>query len=286
MLNIIFFFLQEFQFQNLRSINLSGCESITKLPNLCAPNLENLDLSFCKNLVECHESIGFLDKLKQLLLSSCEKFQNLPSHLMWKSLQDFDFSSCSSLEYFFSMDVYCGHSVGSVFFNGLYVYCCKNVVDLEDIFDKLPPTEILYIYTGKSKLWYEFPYNLESQGFLDLSNVQNLDLSNVGNLIELDFLMKSDYFPVLKRLFLNEINIITIPESITKFTRLETLGIKGCKYLQEIPRLPRSIRRVYILNSHLLHPQSLNRLFSQVFLSLFHSMLYRNTLFTFSKIHY
>uniref|UniRef100_A0A7N2MTB3 Uncharacterized protein n=2 Tax=Quercus lobata TaxID=97700 RepID=A0A7N2MTB3_QUELO len=75
--------------------------------------------------------------------------------------------------------------------------------------------------------------------------------------------MKSDYFPVLERLYLNEINIITIPESITKFTRLEMLGIKCCKYVQEIPRLPQSIRGVYILNSHSLHPQSSSKLLSQ-----------------------
>ena len=152
--------------------------------------------------------------------------------------------------------------------NGLCAYSCKNVVDLEDIIDKLPPTEILFIYIGKSRFWYKLPYYLEPEAFLDLSNVQNLDLSNVGNLIELDFLMKSDYFPVLKHLYLNDINIITIPESITKFTRLETLGITCCKHLREISRLPRSIIRVYILNSHSLHPQSSNRLFSKVSLSL------------------
>ena len=162
----------------------------------------------------------------------------------------------------------------------------KNVVDLEKIVYKLPPPKILCIYTGKSRPWCEHSFFKKSYAFLDLSNVQNLDLSNVGNLIELDFLMKSNYFPVLERLYLNEINIITISESITKFTRLETLGIKCCKYLREIPRLPRSIRGVYILNSHSLHPQSLSRLFNQVFLSLFHLMLYRNPLFTFSKIHY
>ena len=264
----------------MKSINLSGCESITKLPNLCAPNLENLDLSFCKNLVECHESIGFLDKLQELLLSSCEKFQNLPNHLTWKSLNSFDFSSCSSLEFFFSEES-CAYLYRSGYkkFNGLYAYCCKNVVDLEDIIDKLPSTEILYIYTGKSRFKCEPNYNLESEAFLDLSNVQNLDLSNVGNLIELDFLMKSDYFPVLKHLFLNDINIITIPESITKFTRLETLGIDRCKYLREISRLPQSIMRVYILNSHSLHPQSSNGLFSKVSLSLSFIQCYIETLF-------
>ena len=175
----------------MKSINLSGCESITKLPNLCAPNLETLDLSFCKNLVECHESIGFLDKLKQLLLFRCEKFQNLPSHLTWKSLKKFDFSYCSSLEFIFPKERCDFLFRAFLGFNGLYAYCCKNVVDLEDIIDKLPPTEILYIYTGKSSLLYEL-YHRESEAFLDLSNVQNLDLSNVGNLIELDFLMKPD----------------------------------------------------------------------------------------------
>ena len=270
----------------MKSINLSGCESITKLPNLCAPNLEELDLSSCKNLVECHESIGFLDKLKQLYLSSCEKFQNLPSHLMWKSLSSFDFSSCSSLECFLSKESCSYFSGESVVFNGLYAYCCKNVVDLEDIIDKLPPTEILYIYIGKSRIWTKERIMRQSEAFLDLSNVQNLDPSNVGNLIELDFLMKSDYFPVLRYLYLSDININTIPESITKFTRLEKLGITRCKYLREISRLPRSIIRVYILNSHSLYPQSSNRLLSKVSLSLFHSMLYINTLFTFSKIHY
>ena len=263
----------------MKSINLSGCESITNLPNLCAPNLETLDLSFCKNLVECHESIGFLDKLQELLLSSCEKFQNLPSHLTWKSLNNFDISSCSSLEFFFSKescaDLFCGFTK----FNGLYAYCCKNVADLEDIIDKLPPTEILYIYCGKSRFWYQCYYNEESEALLDLSNVQNLDLSNVGNLIELDFLMKSDYFPVLKHLYLSEINIITIPESITKFTRLETLGIKCCKYLREISSLPQSIIRVYILNSHSLHPQSSNGLFSKVSLSLSFIQCFIETLF-------
>ena len=272
----------------MKSINLCRCESITKLPNLCTPNLENLDLSFCKNLVECHESIGFLDKLQELLLSSCEKLQNFPSHLTWKSLDTLDISSCSRLDFFsFLFAEWClTWAMDIIRVHGLYSYCYENVVDLEDVVYKLPPTEILFIYTSKSRPWCEYNTFPKSYAFLDLSNVQNLDLSNVGNLIELDFLMKSDYFLVLECLYLNEINIITIPESITKFTRLETLGIRCCKYLLEIPRLPRSIRRVYILNSHSLLPQSSNRLFSQVFLSLFHSMLYRNTLFTFSRIHY
>nr|XP_023905938.1 TMV resistance protein N-like [Quercus suber]XP_023905939.1 TMV resistance protein N-like [Quercus suber]XP_023905941.1 TMV resistance protein N-like [Quercus suber]XP_023905942.1 TMV resistance protein N-like [Quercus suber]XP_023905943.1 TMV resistance protein N-like [Quercus suber]XP_023905944.1 TMV resistance protein N-like [Quercus suber] len=258
-------FPQELEFQNLIRICLSGCGFITKLPNLCVPNLEYLDLSFCKNLVECHESIGFLDKLQELRLSSCGKLQNFPSHLKWKSLDILDFSSCPSLDFFSFLfaEWRLTWPYDIIKVHGLYSYCCKNVVDLEDIVYKLPPPEILCIYIGKSRPWCERGTFIKSYAFLDLSNVENLDLSNDGNLIELDFLMKSDYFPVLEHLYLNEINIITIPESITKFTRLETLGIRCCKYLRKIPRLPQSMRGVYILNSHSLHPQSSNRLFSQ-----------------------
>jgi Leucine-rich repeat (LRR) protein len=84
----------------LKSINLSECESITKLPDLCAPNLETLDLSYCRNLIEVHESNGFLGKLKEWNLEYCEKLQILPSRLMLKSLKYFDLSFCSRLEKF------------------------------------------------------------------------------------------------------------------------------------------------------------------------------------------
>ncbi|KAK7844545.1 hypothetical protein CFP56_010734 [Quercus suber] len=47
-------FLQGSQFKILKGINFQFCESITKLPNLCAPNLEKLDLRYCRNLVEIH----------------------------------------------------------------------------------------------------------------------------------------------------------------------------------------------------------------------------------------
>ncbi|KAK7838788.1 hypothetical protein CFP56_019081, partial [Quercus suber] len=42
---------QEHQLENLKDVNLKGCEFITKLPKLSAPNLEKLNLSNCENLV-------------------------------------------------------------------------------------------------------------------------------------------------------------------------------------------------------------------------------------------
>ena len=94
------FFLQGFQFENLKHANFSYCESITNFHASCTPNLETLDLSCCKNLVEIDASVGLLKKLKSCYLSYCSKLQFLPSQLRFKSLNYFILSDCPRLEKF------------------------------------------------------------------------------------------------------------------------------------------------------------------------------------------
>lgn len=96
----IFFLQQGIQLKYLKYINLNRCESITELPELCIPSLEELDLSFCQNLVKVHESVGFLDKLQIWDLQGCEKLQILPNTLRLKSLVDFVLIDCLRLEKF------------------------------------------------------------------------------------------------------------------------------------------------------------------------------------------
>nr|POE53933.1 hypothetical protein CFP56_43396 [Quercus suber] len=75
--------------------------------------------------------------------------------------------------------------------------------------------------------------------------------------------MQPDYFPVLTDLSLASTGIVTIPESISRFTRLLRLKIKDCKKLREIPRLPQSIRTVDAMNCNRLDTQSSSRLLNQ-----------------------
>ena len=102
-------------------------------------------------------------------------------------------------------------------------------------------------------------------GFLRLTQ---LILCFTGTAVELDYSwMQPDYFPVLETLDLYNTGIVTIPESISRFTTLRRLTLSDCKKLREIPRLPPSIRTVNAQNCGRLDTQSSSRLLNQVSLS-------------------
>ncbi|KAG2667499.1 hypothetical protein I3760_15G118000 [Carya illinoinensis] len=54
----------------------------------------------CENLVEVHDSVGFLDKLNSLGLYGCRNLKSFPRHLKLRSLRDLTFCSCSKLQNF------------------------------------------------------------------------------------------------------------------------------------------------------------------------------------------
>nr|POE53937.1 hypothetical protein CFP56_43399 [Quercus suber] len=80
----------------------------------------------------------------------------------------------------------------------------------------------------------------------------------------LDSWMQPDYFPVLTSLDLFGTGIVTIPESISRFTTLLDLRINNCKKLREIPRLPQSLRCVDAGHCDRLDTESSSRLLNQI----------------------
>ena len=261
-------------------ISLEFCQSITKLPDLCCPNLEKLDLIACTNLIEVHESFGFLEKLKEWGLYSCSQLQILPSTLMLKSLQKFNLYGCTRLEKF--PDIHPEMN-------------CLKKLDLERSGIRELPSSLLYL-TGLDELYLSD--NSEFTNFLvganksqieDIPSAQlRLACNSINNFswptgflcltwldlrgslrieVELDSWLQPDYFPVLTTLFLWFTCIVTIPESISRFTTLRQLFLSYCEELREIPRLPQSIRTVDAKNCHRLDTQSRSRLLNQVSLS-------------------
>ncbi|XP_030958555.1 TMV resistance protein N-like [Quercus lobata] len=90
------------QFKNLTYMNFHSCQYITKLSDLSitTPNIKQLNLNECRNLVEVHDSVGCLDKLEKLELYNCTELRILPSFLMMKSLNHLDIYMCTRLEKF------------------------------------------------------------------------------------------------------------------------------------------------------------------------------------------
>ena len=122
----------------------------------------------------------------------------------------------------------------------------------------------------------------------NLENLKKID-NLFGNSIDLDFCMKNDFLPALRYIAILSSSIVSIPESISKLSRLERICIGNCKELREIqsifrlprlkeiyiskckelreiqnPMLPQSIRRVIIKKCPSLLPQSSSRLLNQV----------------------
>ena len=221
----------------MKHLKLSGCKFITKLPNLCTPNLEILSLSNCENLVEIHESGEFLHKLKTWNLDYCKKLQNLPNNLMLTSLEVLE---------------------------RLRLYGCKNLRDLPDGIYKLQQLRDLWTHTAKLRPTCNSFDSSSGYGFLKMTSLR----LSYSSIIELDLLMKPDYFPALEWIFLSHTNIITIPESISRFPRLRVLSLHNCKHLREIQGLPLSIIKVEAYNCPLLDYESPSGLLNQVSLFL------------------
>ena len=273
-MNFFFFSLQERQLKNLINVNLKGCKFITKFPKLWAPNLKNLNLTLCENLVEIDKCFGSLEKLKSWELNYCVNLQILPSQLRLKSLVFFTLFHCSRLEKLpnfhpemeYLKTLYLSESgireVPSSIehLTGLDKFCmlsCKNLRELPDSIYKLSQLWELWTSTAKLRPTCNSFDNSSGYGFV---NLRQLNFQGYEAIIELDLLMKPDY--------LSNTDIVTIPESISRFPRLKSLFIQDCELLREIQGLPESIKYVDARNCMLLDTQSPSGLFNQVSLFL------------------
>ena len=255
----------------MKLLNLSFCESIKDLSNLCTPNLETLNLSSCRNLIKVSDSIGSLPKLKTWNLESCGKLRNLPISLRLKSLKFFSLFSCSRLVKFPDIhpetkcveDLNLSYSGIRELPSSLGYLTRLRTLELDNCVQDFPDN------INKMQLTPIACTSFDTLSEYGLLSLESLRLSYCGaNLIELDFWMKPEYFPELKILYLSGSNIVTIPESIASFTSLADLYIDNCKKLRKIPSLPQSIRRVSAIKCFSLDPQSFRSLWTQVSLSL------------------
>ena len=89
------------KFHNLSHINLRNCKFLQEVPDLLeASNLRELWLDDCTNLIEIHDSVGCLSKLRELSAMRCRNLKTLPSCLRSTSLKHLNLLGCSSVQRF------------------------------------------------------------------------------------------------------------------------------------------------------------------------------------------
>ncbi|XP_050290996.1 disease resistance protein RPV1-like isoform X4 [Quercus robur] len=258
-------FKQVFAFKTLSYVDFSRCESILKIPDLSmSPNIKELKLVYCKNLVKIDDSVGRLDKLELWDLTGCKKLETLPSCLSMKSLRSFNLDSCRSLKMF---PPNISQEMKSL--KRLHLYG-TGISELPQSFGNL--TGITDLVLGYWAVRLHLPgsiYNLQCLQILYLigdftfpkdeeplcnsyggfskyvfPSLNSLFFSDFSNLSEMEFILNYCCPPTLGELYINGSNIVNLPKSIDRFQSLEFLEIARCYGLEEIPRFPQSVRYV------------------------------------------
>ncbi|KAL4637117.1 hypothetical protein ACB092_03G057500 [Castanea dentata] len=230
-------------FEFVRHVDFRRCPFITEIPDLSmCPNIKELDLSGCENLVEIENTVGRLDKLEVgargtyglcfSLRTSKLSHRPLDNPRLYTSCQNLSFGNLIGLRelHIGTYEQPC-HLPGSIY-NLQHIeklYVCGNFIFAKDVeIDRQPLCNSL---GGFSK--YVFP------------SLKNLILTSFPNQSEIDFILNYCCPVTLERLDISYSEIeVALPESISRCERLHSLHIS----IWEIPRLPRSLRYLVLTN--------------------------------------
>ena len=222
-------------------MDFSCCINVTKLPDLSviAPNIKQLELGLCENLIEIHQSVGLLEALEYWSLIGCENLKIIPRILKMKSLETFYLQGCGSLWKFPDIGqnterLALPSSIGNLTSLQSLTIGSKSLNDLPSCFFTSPNLKVLSMYDFEN-----FP--------------KNMDIP--------------DCFPKLATLLVMRSNITTLPDISSRFPQLMVLFIQNCCNLQKIPKLPSCTVNVRVTGCKSLDSQSSRRLLSQVHLS-------------------
>ncbi|XP_052292972.1 TMV resistance protein N-like isoform X1 [Citrus sinensis] len=238
----------------LQTLVLSGCSKIIKFPEtvISVVDLSELFLDGT-SITEVPSSIELLTKLRLLNLNDCKTLVRLPSSINGlKSLKTLNLSGCFKLENV-------PETLGQVE--------SLEKLDISGTAIRQPPSSIFLMknlkelscrgYKGSpsSPSWFlGFPMNLmrRSSDLVALSLPSSL--SGLCSLTKLDISycdLGEGAIPSsigdlcsLEKLCLGGNNFFTLPASIYRLSNLQGIELEECKMLQNLPRLPASLRLI------------------------------------------
>ncbi|KAJ6296921.1 hypothetical protein OIU78_022613 [Salix suchowensis] len=178
-----------------------------------------------------HSSIKNISGLKVLTLAFCRNLADLPNSIYKLThLECLLLEGCSKLDKF-------------------------PVNGNNEVPSNLPTSSNCYEKSSGSDFLPAQVNSLEGSSLLGFPWLRWLDLRNccLGNA---NFLKMHNCFPMLKELDLSGNIFAIIPETLSLFTHLKSLRLNKCKKLQEIPALPRNIKRLEARDCELLERYS------------------------------
>ncbi|KAE8675481.1 hypothetical protein F3Y22_tig00111671pilonHSYRG00309 [Hibiscus syriacus] len=263
----------------LKVLNLTGSPNLIKTPDFTmAPDLEVLILEGCTKIVDVHPSIAELKRLQNLNLRGCKSLRNLPTKIGMESLQTFILSGCPNLLWFPEIDCKMD-CLKTLDLSGCYrVGFLPESLQLAEFLEELdlsetaitkPPSCIFRLknlkvlsFNGRKGSSSKFRKNLPSlfkkfqrgktnsmapilPSLSGLSSLTELNLRDC-NLCEGDIPIDISCLSSLKRLDLSSNNFISLPDSLTRLSKLEYLDLMNCRGLKSLPELPTSVEYVSI----------------------------------------
>lgn len=246
-----FFFLPLQRVINLTVLDFSYSEWITHIPDVSGvPNLEKLSFKHCENLIQIHESVGYLRKLKILDAASCKNLKTFPP-IRLTLLEQLNLSHCSLVESFpeilgtmENVTELCivGSPIKELPFSivnlnrlrKLELHFC-GIVQLPSSIVMLPELCLMSVSRCEG-LWLYKPDKGEEWEAMP-SNTEHLTLSYCN--------MSDDFFPKgltwfanVKDLDLSGNNFTIVHACLKQCQFLRSLKLNDCRLIQEIVGIP------------------------------------------------
>ncbi|XP_028805618.1 TMV resistance protein N-like [Neltuma alba] len=271
------------KFESLSCLNFRHCKLLRQIPNLSGvSNLMELWLDNCTNLTEIHDSVGFLDKLREFSAMRCKNLRILPTGINLASLEHLNLYGCLSLRRFpeildemrkirtIDLDKTAIEELPSSICNligleSLNMDECHNLKQLPVVICMMPHLwkitanfceELRHFKMRESEREVRLQCSAMS---MKLEHVcfSNCNLSNGS----LDFCLS--YFPNLIQLDLSYNNFTTLPASIKECHCLKYLSLDNCNMLQHIEGMPQKLEKFSALHCTLLSEPSRSMLLNQ-----------------------
>ncbi|KAF7813106.1 TMV resistance protein N-like isoform X1 [Senna tora] len=260
------------RFENFSVLDLSECPFITNISDMSGcPNLTELSLEKCKNLVEIHDSVGYLRKLQWLSVYDCENLRRLPHCLKLPDLEVLLLAGCSSLEKFPEIQekMECITRLDLSGINVELPFSICNLTALEEI-TIMGNNGKLHLPRSTGVLPEPKDTSMEGcevQEYQELSstlfsNVKEIFLKNCN--ISEGFLRSFlTRFVNVKHLDLRGSNFLILPACIKECCYLESLDLSNCMHLREVRGIPPNIEQLHAMNCRSLNSESRSMLLSQ-----------------------